>query len=1171
MDTGRGLVGVVSYSRDLFEKETIERLMRHYTNALRGIVCGALWRGSLREGGERPISELSLLSDEEREQIVVEWNESERPYPQDQCIHELFRERAERGPERIALLDESQQVSYGELNRRANQLGRYLQGLGVGPETVVGLCLERSAEMVLALLGALKAGGAYLPLDPESPLERLGYLLEDGGVGVVLTERKLEKRLPSFWGQTVCLDLDWERISRESESEPESTVTPENLAYLIYTSGSTGRPKGVMVRHRSLVNYTFEICRRLRLTEEMVEGGLQFATVSTITADLGNTCIYPSLVSGGCLHIMSYGVATDGMRFEEYLGTHPIDVLKIVPSHLSALLAAQPKGARMLPLKHLILGGEALSSELSERIRERGEGCEVIHHYGPTETTIGSLMTRVSEEEVGGRGRASVPIGRPIANTEVYILDRELDPAPVGVRGELCIAGSGLARGYVGRPEFTAERFIPDLLGGKEGARLYRTGDVCRYLPSGMIEFLGRVDDQVKARGYRIELREIQAVLNEHRLVKESVVVMKDDEKGGKRLLGYVVGEEGATDAEIKRNLRERLPEYMIPEAILLLEEIPLTANGKVDRKKLPDVKDGGGRPEQEYMMTRTPIEEILLGVFEEVLKVERVRREDNFFDLGGHSLLAMQVVSRVRKVFGVEIGVVSIFEEATVEGLAQRIEEAMEAEAKREAPPLVKAPRNERRMLSFAQQRLWFWDQLTQNQPAYTVSVAVRLEGGLDLKVLEKVVNEIVRRHEVLRTRIDIEERAPIQVIEEWKPRKLEVKDLRNFDLEVKGEAVGRIIREEAGAGLDLRRGPLLRVKVLKLDVEQHVLLFTMHRIIGDTWSVQKLTREVVEIYEAMSNGLGSPLPELEIQYADYAYWQRQYLTGDMLEKRLAYWKKRLAGKLPRLDLPVDHARPSGYSHRVKTKSFSLPVELGQSLRRLGRREGVTLSMVLLAAFKTLLYRYTAQEDIIVGTEIADKLRREVIPLIGPFVNMLPMRTNLGGNPKFRELLRRVKEVVLEGYVYQNLPFEKLIEDIKLESAVKDLSLFKVAFGAQSAQRVDLNTTSIKIEPLAAEHGLVNFDLGLWVIEGGNGIQVRWVYHDDLFEEGTIIRMQNHFEALLFNVVDRPDARILSIKVSSRMKPGLSHKEQSDLNDFKSRKLKSVERKGINLPTEPS
>jgi len=609
----------------------------------------------------------------------------------------------------------------------------------------------------------------------------------------------------------------------------------------------------------------------------------------------------------------------------------------------------------------------------------------------------------------------------------------------------------------------------------------------------------------------------------------------------------------------------------MVPEAIMILEEMPLTANGKVDRKRLPEVKDGGRQSEQEYAGARTPVEEIVIGIFEEVLKAEGVGRKDDFFEIGGHSLLAMQVVSRVRNVFRVEIGVVSVFEDPTVEGLAQRIEEALKFGEKQEAPPLVRAPRNERPPLSFSQQRLWFLDQLMQYHPVCNVPGAVRLQGRLDFKVLERVINEIVRRHEILRTRIDVEEGEPVQVITEWEPRRLEVKDLRSLPPEEREEEVRKITIEEAVAGFDLGRGPLLRVKLLKLEEEDHALLFTLHYIVSDAWSVEKLVRELGKLYEAVSKGQESPLQELEIQYADYAYWQRQYLTGAVLEKSLAYWKKQFVETLPSLDLPVDHPRRAVFSHQGKSKSFLLPIKLDESLREMSRREGVTLSMVLLAAFKTLLYRYTAQEDIIISVAIANRIRTEIAPLIGPFVNMLPLRTNLGGNPKFKELLRQVKEVMLGGYLYQDLPFEKLIEGIKSENATKEMFLHNIAFGLQNPRWEDLSINGIQIKPLVSEQEITRFDLGLWITAGRKETQVCWTYRKDLFEEGTVIRIHNHFEMLLFNIIDRPDARLLSIEILSRAKTRLSHKEQSELEESNRRKLMLVKRKGINLPTEPA
>ena len=543
-----GLTIEIQYDPAIFSPESGDLLGERYLRLIE----------SALERPQAPIGDLEIFGRRELEMLLVEWNRTEKGIPAFECVHNLVATQAERTPDLPALFDDRQWVSYRELNRRANQIGHYLQRLGVGPETVVGVCLGRSVEMILAILGVLKAGGAYLPLDPESPLERSAFMLEDAGVGVALTDRATENRLPVFWGQSVCLDQEWERIDEESECEPESGVEPENPAYLIYTSGSTGCPKGVMVRHRSLLNYTLGICQQLGLAEAESRR-LRFATVSTITADLGNTCIYPSLVSGGCLHILSYETATDSALYEAYMRREPVNVLKIVPSHLSALLGSQPRGAKTLPSRFLILGGEALSRELVERIKERGESCEVINHYGPTETTVGSLMAKVKgeEEPLGG---GSAPIGRPISNTESYVLDRELKPTPVGIKGELYLGGEGVARGYWSRPELTAERFIPNLFGHKGGERLYQTGDIVRYRADGRIEFLRRADNQVKVKGYRIELGEIEAALRSHPGVREAVVSLREDELGQKRLVGYVVGKH---QREINGKSRLRLPNGM--------------------------------------------------------------------------------------------------------------------------------------------------------------------------------------------------------------------------------------------------------------------------------------------------------------------------------------------------------------------------------------------------------------------------------------------------------------------------------------------------------------------------------------------------------------------------------------------------------------------------------
>ena len=653
-DAGSELVGLVNYSRELFEAETIERLMSHYLNLLKGIV----------EYGDRPISELSLLSDQEREQIVVAWNETGNPYPNNRRIHELILEQAERTPERIALIGAGQQVSYRALDRRANQLGRYLQALGVGQEVVVGLCLERSVEMVVGVLGVLKAGAAYLPLDPEYPLERLSYMLGDAGVGIVLTEERLEARLPAFGGQTVCLDKEWERIKEEIENEPESEAPAESMAYMIYTSGSTGRPKGVMIAHRGLCNLVEAQKRAFGLDSAADHSRvLQF---SSLSFDASVWEIFGTLAAGGSLHVYARESLMPGEDLVRALRENRITTVTLPPTVLAAL-----EEEKLLDLETVIAAGEPCSAGIAERW---ARGRRFLNAYGPTEATV---CASIEELKVGGDRKP--PIGRPIANTRIYILDREMNPVPVGARGELYIAGVGLARGYWGMPDLTAERFIPDLFSRGSGDRLYRTGDVGRYLPNGDIEFVGRIDHQVKIRGYRIEPAEIESVLMQAPSIEDCLVVAREDELVEKRLVAYLVLKDGLTETAsgLRQFLKLRLPAYFTPSSFVILESLPLTPNGKIDRRALPapgkhDIDVGG-----EYVAPSTPIEEEVARIFCEALEVEKIGVYDNFFALGGHSLLVTQVVSQVNSTFHVELSVRTVFDVPTVNGLVTAIVES--------------------------------------------------------------------------------------------------------------------------------------------------------------------------------------------------------------------------------------------------------------------------------------------------------------------------------------------------------------------------------------------------------------------------------------------------------------------------------------------------------------
>jgi amino acid adenylation domain-containing protein len=739
------------YDASRFERNAVERIAGYYINLLTAAVTNPA----------TAVSKLPLLSDVERKQLVTDWNQTTCEYPKTQCLHQLFEAQASKTPERVAVRSGEQAFSYRELNERANQMAHYLRKQGVGPDRPVGLCLDRSADTMVAVLAILKAGGAYVPLNADNPPARLKQQLE--GAAALITESKYAAQMPEFSGPVMVLDRDQKQWASEPKVNPAINTNPENLVYVIYTSGSTGVPKGVAVRHRNLVNYAHFITNRLDL--EKYPEGLQFATVSTLGADLGNTCIYPSLISGGTLHIIGYEMATDPRRFADYTSKHPVDVLKIVPSHLQALLQSD-EAQKLLPRKYLVTGGETLTPKLIEKIASLNPACEVINHYGPTETTVGSLTLKLKEYDWKKAGLTSIPIGRPIANTQAYVLDQNLAPVPIGVIGELYIAGEGVTAGYLNQPEKTAERFLRNPFSTDANAKMYRTGDLARCGEDGAIEFLGRGDDQVKVRGFRIELGEIESVLAKHSAVKQVVVLAREDERGDKRLLAYVVPSREAAEVkgeDLRSYLKQQLPDYMVPQAVVILAKLPLTPNGKIDRKALPEPEQAQTKT---YVAPRTAAEQKIAAIWAEVLRRElnQISVEDNFFDLGGHSLLATQVISRLRRVLNIELPLRTLFESPTVAGLAV---EADKVGMAAEVPAIVKVPRDKPLPLSFAQQRLWVLDRIEPNNPLYNIPRAVRLFGDLNVNALTGALNEIVRRHESQRTTFATgSDNQPIQII---------------------------------------------------------------------------------------------------------------------------------------------------------------------------------------------------------------------------------------------------------------------------------------------------------------------------------------------------------------------------------------------------------------------
>ncbi|BAY41877.1 amino acid adenylation domain-containing protein (plasmid) [Nostoc sp. NIES-2111] len=1096
------LVAEFYYDKNYFNQEIIQRLAKNFQILLINII----------NNSDKPISQLGILSADERQQLLVEFNQTKADYQREKCIHQLFEEQVEKTPDQIVVVFENEELTYQELNFKANQLAHHLQNLGVKPEAVVGICVERNPKFIISLLAVLKAGGAYLPLDSNLPHEALQFRLQDAQVSVLIREQETEQFLNIT---EVNLDSDWERISQESTENIINKTKPENLVYIIYTSGSTGKPKGVAVEHQQLLNYLYGILPKLELP-----ANASYASVSTFAADLGNTVIFPCLSSGGCLHILSWERASDPAALADYFRHHLIDCLKIVPSHLAALLSSECW--EILPHQLLILGGEAVDWNLIEKIEKNAPYCRVLNHYGPTETTVGVLTYPVGEKI---QDTATVPIGKPIANTQVYVLDANLQPVPLGVAGELYIGGESLARGYLNQPELTTQRFITNPLSDGE-QRLYKTGDRVRYLSDGNLEFLGRFDDQVKIRGYRIELGEISTALSQHPAVRESVVIAREQTPTEKRLVAYVVPtSHSVSDHDFRNFLKAKLPEYMIPASFVILKALPLTANGKLDRNALPAPESFN--TEKTFVAPRTPVEELLAGIWVQLLSVPQVSIDDNFFELGGHSLLATQVISRIRTTFGVEIPLVQLFEVANLVALAAEIEIAMRGGEQQEIATITPASRDKNLPLSFAQQRLWFFDQFEPGSPSYNLPRTVRLQGKLNIDALSASLNEIIRRHEILRTSFAISHGQPIQVISPSLNLQLPIVDLQYIPQQQREAELHRLAKTEAETGFDITQAPLLRAKLLQLDEEDYVILLTLHHIISDGWSTDILIREVAALYTAFCAGRSSPLPQLPIQYADFALWQRQWLEGEALKNQLAYWRKQLSGELPILQLPTDHPRPIVQTYAGKTLSFVLPKNLSEELKTLSKQEGITLFMTLLAAFKTLLYRYTNQTDILVGSPIANRNRAEIENLIGFFVNTLVLRSNLSGNPTFHDFLKQVRDVALGAYAHQDLPFEKLVEEIQPERNLSHNPLFQVMFVLQNAPMRQLELPELRVEPLENKSTTAKFDLTLVIEAVEQGLIANFEYNTDLFDEITISRLAANFEVLLQGIITNPQQKI--------------------------------------------
>ena len=1108
-DREEGIIGPVTFNPDLFDEETIGRMVEHWQRLLEAAVADPTCR----------ISQLPLLAPSEQQQLLVEWNDTASAQPQ-LCSPALFEAQAERTPEAVAVEDETSSLSYRELNRRANQLAQYLRSLGVGPEKLVGICTSRSQQMMVALLGVLKAGGAYVPLDPTYPQERLAFMLQDSGIEVLITEQSLVAGLPPSSAHVLCLDRDEARLAEQSAENLPAQAQLENLAYVIYTSGSTGRPKGVQISHGALVNLLLSMQQEPGLRSDD-----RLLAVTTLSFDIAALELFLPLMTGARLVLASAETARDGARLNRRLQQAGITVMQATPATWRLLLETGWQGNANL---RVWCGGEALSRELAEQLLPR---CESLWNmYGPTETTIWSAVGRIES------GTGPVRIGLPVANTEFYVLDANLQLLPLGVPGELHIGGQGLARGYLHQAELTQQKFIAHPFRTEAGRRLYKTGDLVRRLKDGRLEFLGRMDEQVKVRGFRIELGEIETALAEHAAVKAAVVEARVDGSKEKQLVAYVIAQGTVSAEELRTALSQRLPEYMVPSQFVFLTAFPLTPNGKVNRRALPGPEPVVTVMAGQQIQPRDEREKKLAEIWEAVLGVSPIGIQQNFFDLGGHSLLAAKIISQIEKTFGTRLSLAQIFRAPTVEQLA-----ALLRESPSRTPSKAITPRHDRgpAPLSHGEQQVWLHSLLAGDLPLYNEGMTLHWHGPLDASVLEKSLTEIVRRHAILRTTFYAIDGQPVQEVHQPSPHVgLRQVDLRETPGPERERKALELASRDAQQPFDLLRGPLFRALLIRLDATEYRLYLTLHHIVFDGLSIYNVfIPELTALYEAFSKGKPSPLAELSIQYSDYADWEQATQGLEKVAPQIAYWQNRLAGDPPILALPADRPRPALQTFRGAMQKLVLSAELSQAIRALCQRRGSTTYSLLLAGFKALLHRYSGQQDIWIGGITSGRSRPELNELIGYFINIVVFRTDVSGDPTFDELLARVQQTVVEAISHDEVPFELVVKEVHPKRDASRSPLVQVLFSLITPP-VRASGWSLTTD---LDIGVTKYDLHLELEDRPDGISGCLLYSTDLFDGETIGRMVEHWQRLLEAAVADPTCRISQL-------PLLAPSEQQQL-----------------------
>ncbi len=1076
----------------------------------------------------------------------LQWNDTKADYPAQKCIHEIFEAQVEKTPNNIAVVYEGEELTYKQLNEKANQLAHYLKSFGVGPETPVAISVESSLQMVIGFFGIVKAGGVYIPLDSTHPAKRLECMIEDTRAPILLTQKILKNKFATYGGTLILLDQEMDKIANFSTLNSSTNISPDNLAYIIFTSGSTGRPNGVMIGHKQLVNMitSLEDLTSLEQGDSFIQN-VPFSFDPSIWST-----IWP-LTQGGYLILLDQAKLRDSDYILKLILDHSVKVLNIGPTMFRSLIMLEEiKDCKTI--KHVIGGGEEWKYKDLQDLREKSPLCHFSNAYGPTETTI-QVLTWTSKEKVDPL--PSIPLGKPIANAQIYILDKNMNPMPIGTIGELYIGGEGLARGYINKPGLTAEKFIANPFSGNPGERIYKTGDLAKYLPDGNIEFVGRVDDQVKIRGSRIELGEIDLVLSQYGDVKQAVVIAREDHPGDKKLVAYVVPQEklivsleqdslsrSSADQEfailsgkvlsalteaLRNHIARALPDYMVPSFFVYLNKMPLMPNGKTDRKSLPMPNLSLRHGEEGYVAPTTELEHELVKIWSEILNLDKVGIQDNFFRIGGHSLLATQVISRIRSVYNVDFSLRSFFDHPTILAVSQSIEIEKTKDSLSNIPPIHAQKRPEVLPLSFAQQRLWFLHQLIPDMALYNVPAALKVFGDLKLQKLEDAFNALIKRHEILRTIFPSKNGEAHQLI--LPQLKICIsdgfQDLSALPQSQQKASVEKITSEEAYMSFDLSSGPLIRLKLLKISSQEHILLITMHHIISDGWSMSIFFNELSSLYNAFSTGEKFDLSPLSIQYADFVLWQRNWLQGDVFAAQISYWKNQLADIHDLLELPTDKPRPKELTYKGDHYKVSLPREVKDKLNQLSQDQGCSLFMTLLTAFQILLHRYTGQEKIVVGSPIANRHHKEIENLIGFFVNTLALKTTFKAGESFLDILHQVKDTTLDAYQHQDVYFDQLVDHLNITRELNKNPVFQVEFSLDSSlNKAEYVFSELTLEPLNSPYVVSTFDLKVSAFEHEEGIDLEYRYALDLFEPESIRRFNSHFEELIKAILKNPN-----------------------------------------------